>query len=227
MSSVQPRTQPVVPVIIDQILSCKHPSFQIAGKAVHITCLIGVISNIHVDSLEITCNIQDQSGKIKGAINCDSESEVNSKLVTLIEGKYSKIFASIRIQNCEKVVMIMKTFPVDDLNELSSHLLNVLSVKFEAEAELNQELSCANTLADALEMGEDSATPRISEFQRLVFNIVKSDFSEFGVTRRNVLKQFPSYQGHEVNQALEHLISQGAIYLTIDQDHLKAVTNFY
>ncbi|XP_044260453.1 replication protein A 30 kDa subunit-like isoform X4 [Tribolium madens] len=221
MSTVQPRIQPVVPIIIDQILACKHSTFQIAGKAVQITCLVGVISKISVDSFEITCYIQDHSGRIKGIINCESEPEVNSKLVTMVEGKYSKIFGSIRTQNNEKVVMIIKTFPVDDLNVLTTHLLGAVSAKLEAEAELSKELNCANTLADAMEVSEDSAAPRFSDFQRLVFNIVKSE--EYGITRRSVLRQFPSYQGHEVNQALEQLISQGAIYPTIDQDHLKAV----
>ncbi|XP_068901009.1 replication protein A 32 kDa subunit isoform X3 [Tenebrio molitor] len=228
-----PRTQPVVPLLIEQIHSCKQHEFRMFGKPIQFVCLLGVIHDIRVQFVEVTCYVQDYSGKIKCTMHLDSEAEVSAKISGITENHYAQVFGTVRTENGEKICMIMKMFPVNDLNMVTCHMLQAVCAKLTAEKELKAQLSSANTsgsaLADSLTTSDETSaafTPQLTDFQQLIFNIVKNEDSQCGITRRNVLRQFPSYQGHEVNQVLEYLIDQGIIYCTVDQDHLKALATF-
>ncbi|RZC34858.1 uncharacterized protein BDFB_009842, partial [Asbolus verrucosus] len=191
-------------------------------------CLVGVVKNVTVQGCQITCFIEDHTGTIKA--------EVMAKLSSLNENRYAQVFGSIRYQNADKIFMIIKSIPVNDANVITCHLLQVICKRLEAESELKKQVSSANSAGEALVnalAGEDemhTATTRITTFQEAVLNVIKTDDSEYGISKKSILRQFPSYQEHEVmlchfSQTIEYLTREGFIYPTIDQNYLKAASN--
>lgn len=54
------------------------------------------------------------------------------------EGRYCQVFGSVRNQDGRKIIMILKMFPVEDINVITTHLLQVIHTRLEAEA-MNKE----------------------------------------------------------------------------------------
>ncbi|KAJ3650631.1 hypothetical protein Zmor_016719 [Zophobas morio] len=230
-SSTASRFQATVPLTVDSIIACRQPQFHVLDVPVQIVCLVGIIRKLEIGHCEATFEIQDHTGSIKAIIISETESEVAAKVSGITENHYAKVFGSVRVDNGSKIVLIMKVCPVSDCNVITHHLLQFHYFIASAQVERNKQLASANTsgaaLADSLVAPEDmcegaSATPQFSDLQKLVFDIIKSDYSDVGTTRRSILRQFPAYQSHEVTEAVEFLINEGLIYHSVDQEHLKA-----
>lgn len=49
------------------------------------------------------------------------------------ENTYVQIFGSLRFQDNEKMIMVLRMFPVSDANIITSHLLQAIHARLEAE----------------------------------------------------------------------------------------------
>lgn len=55
-------------------------------------------------------------------------------LPSVKEGCYLKVHGSIRVQNGKKIFMVLKMAPIDNANEVTTHLLEVIQARLEVEA---------------------------------------------------------------------------------------------
>lgn len=53
------------------------------------------------------------------------------------EGCYVRVYGSLRTQDGEKILMVLKMFPVDDINEVTNHLLEFIHTRLETESMSN------------------------------------------------------------------------------------------
>lgn len=222
----------VVPVVVQQIMSSTQQDFKMFGKPAYVVVLIGIIRKIEVENLVISCRIEDFSGSIKCVIWLSPEDDPQEKLAGIYEDRYVKAFGQLQMHSGSKTLAIARMFPVDDGNIIVTHLLSAISARLEAESEFKQQISSANSvgaaLANALTNVEESdviSEKSFTPLQESVMNIIKAErLEDYGINRRSILRQFPAYQGKEVEQAIDYLISEGFIYPTIDQNHFKSVT---
>lgn len=54
------------------------------------------------------------------------------------EGRYCQLFGSVRNQDGRKIIMVLKMCQVDNINIVTTHLLQVIHTRLEAEA-MNKE----------------------------------------------------------------------------------------
>lgn len=50
------------------------------------------------------------------------------------EGRYCRVFGSFRVQDGQKMLMILRMFEVDNMNIITTHLLQVIHTRLEAES---------------------------------------------------------------------------------------------
>lgn len=57
------------------------------------------------------------------------------------DGRYCRVFGSLRDHEGKKTLMILKMYQVDNINMITNHLLQVIHVRLEAEAMTKEDVS--------------------------------------------------------------------------------------
>jgi len=231
------RLQSVVPVCIRQIKDHSEEEFKIFGMATQILTTVAILKEFEVQSTKATYEVEDHTGRIKAIWWLENDANAAPNLPLVKEGCYLRIYGSLRVQDGEKLLMVLRMFPVESMNEISTHLLEVIHVRLEAEAlskgpgvlesikKNNPGAELANSMSfmdNDVEMATAGGGTGFTAIQEKVYRILQPVNTQQGVNRSTILQQFPPNQHREVENALEFLTNEGHAYSTVDNDHFKA-----
>lgn len=227
------RHQSIVPVFIRQIRDNTEDDFKLFGKPVQIVTIVGILKEYEVQSTKATYEVEDHTGRITALWWLENDGDNAPNLPVVKEGCYLRIFGSIRVQDGKKVIMVMKMRPVDKLNEVTTHMLEVVQTRLETEVLSkgvgltginvnNPGADLVNSMSFMAGDGNSTMQMGLTPTQEKVFRILQSvTNTPAGMPRQTVLQNFHVSQHREVNAALDFLISEGHAYSTIDVDHFK------
>jgi len=226
------RLQSVVPVVIRMIRDCHDEEFKLFGMPVQMVTIVGSLTAFDMQSTKATYTINDRTGDIKALWWLESDGgDETPRLPTVKEGGLVRVFGSIRSQDGEKNLMVLKMLPIDDCNVFTTHLLEVINTRLQAEAmskdtaqmirQNNPGANLANSMTMFDENIADNGQLNLNGVQLRVFKILQADQNQAGPDRSSILAHFPGNQRREANEALEFLVNEGHAYTTIDNEHFK------
>lgn len=96
--------------------------------------LVGILRDYEVQSTKATYRIEDHTGEIKAIWWLENDTDNAPNLPPVKEGNYVQVFGSLRNQEGEKLIMVLKMFPVEDCNIITNHLLQVIHARLACEA---------------------------------------------------------------------------------------------
>lgn len=190
--------------------------------------VVALVRNIDHSSTKITYELEDLTGRIMGNFWID-ENESNQQSIQL--NTYVRVVGSIRAQSDVRAILIYKIYPISGVNELNTHLLEVLNARYMSEEYANNgggnstlkegglhhesKMEVDNTIGDDMEglKGKDRAV------LELIRNFSQSDE---GCTRSEIQNRFPHIPPREIATILDSMITNGHIYTTLDADHFQA-----
>ncbi|CAG9768471.1 unnamed protein product [Ceutorhynchus assimilis] len=222
------RLQSVVPVTIGMIKKCKEEEFKLFGFPVQIVDIIGIVRKYVKESTKCIYQISDHRADIKAILWLESDDEEQVPEVKI--GEYVRVYGTIRTQDGEKTLMVLKLTVTKDCNVVTAHSLEVLKTMVEAQImstdsaikikKNNPGASLANSM---ILMDENLAEKnQLNPMQVKCFNLLQADTSQAGMDRKTILSHFSAQQKNEANAVLEVLVTEGYAYTTIDSDHFKA-----
>lgn len=130
---------------------------------------------------------------------------------------YVRIYGLMRNQNNQQHVLILRMFPLEDLNELTCHFMEV--IYFILKAKKPAEESTLSHLPTTF----DNTMSGMSSEQVAVLEIVRSaNDSECGIEKRNILTRVPKHVIPRIDEILDFLLCEGHIYTTSSEDFFKA-----
>ncbi|XP_050306079.1 replication protein A 32 kDa subunit [Anthonomus grandis grandis] len=226
------RLQSVVPIVIRMLRDFYGDEFKLFGLPVQIVSIVGVLQSFDLQSTKATYTIQDHTGTVKAVWWVDKESDDETVLPDVKEGTYVKIFGTIKTADGEKSLLVLKMFPLNDLNVVNTHLLEVINSRLQAEAfskdslknikQNNPGASLANAMTSMTETAIDhDQQSNMTPIQLKLFKILQADDSQSGPDKATIFSHFPKHQIREVNEALNFLVNEGHAYSTVDNDHFK------
>lgn len=122
--------QGIVPLVIQQIL--KSPdNFSLFGMSFGMVSIVGIVRSVEHSSTKITVTVEDHTGQIDAHLWLEDGDMGN--MPSLLLNTYARVFGSIRNQGGKKALMIFKIEPLSSINELTTHLLEVLNARYMAE----------------------------------------------------------------------------------------------
>lgn len=93
--------------------------------------IVAIVRNIDHSSTKITYTLEDHTGSIDAHLWLEEGDSISSPNVLL--NTYARVHGSVRAQGDTKTIMIFKIEPLESLNELTTHLLEVLMTRYKAE----------------------------------------------------------------------------------------------
>ncbi|KAF2791613.1 replication protein-like protein A 32 kDa subunit [Melanomma pulvis-pyrius CBS 109.77] len=216
------------PVTIKQILDAQPVGngFNIDGSPITQLTFVGQIRNISSQATNITYKLDDGTGSIEVKKWVDSDAiEQDSTKTKLTEGSYCRAWGKLNSFNDRKHVGAQIIRPVEDLNEVSYHLLEATVVHLHftrgppsgaaattggnvPQQQQQQQAAGAGFVAADL-AGYSSAAKRVFQHMR------QAEQTNEGLHQQDIAAKL-GMDPAEVARAGDDLLSGGLIYTTVD-----------
>lgn len=188
--------------------------------------VVAVVRNIDHSTTKFTYSLEDLTGNILGHFWIE-ENDSQQQHIQL--NTYVRIVGALRSQNGSRSIMIFKIHPISGVNELNTHLLEVINARYLAEEYARGGGSAAKEPGlnqnNKMEV-ENSTSEDIDGLRgkdRAILDVIRTyNDSDVGCNRSEIIKRFSHIQPREISNILDTMIANGNIYTTLDQDHFQA-----
>lgn len=238
------RSQNLIPMTLRSIINSPDETLRVSNTEVHMLTVVGLIRAVDVTSTKITYSIDDTTAVMEAVqwVESDQENKDNFSK-PMMEMTYCQVFGSVRSQGGKRYIMIFRIMPVEDLNVITTHILEVMHTGLKLQQiESLQAGGGMETAGNTSGMqnslvgtaGLDGAANTsmggsgfggaqgLNTQQKMVFTVIRQSGDEAGVNREVIYQQLLGKVNQmQINQVLDFLSSEGHIYSTIDEDHFK------
>ncbi|XP_068614699.1 replication protein A 32 kDa subunit [Brachionichthys hirsutus] len=231
------RATQIIPCTVSQLMSASQvdEAFKVADVEVAQVTIVGVIRSRDKSMTNIQYKVDDMTAApmdVKQWLDTEDPSMDSS---ILPPGTYVKVSGNMRsFQNLRSVVAFSLR-PLEDMNEITSHMLEVV----QAHMVLGKPQSgpsagaATNTNVTMSKQGSDSAGgsyARANDFsnnglsanQIQVLRLIKSCSYRQGISIQELVQKLSGLSLPVIKQAVEFLSNEGHIFSTIDEDHYKS-----
>ncbi|CAL8139420.1 unnamed protein product [Orchesella dallaii] len=244
------RSQNIMPATCKQLLDCTEETFKVEGMEAHVVTLVGLVRAVETSTTKISMHIEDQTGTIECVNYVGTDGDTSSEPTMLAEGTYGRVVGALRSMKNQKYVIIFKSAPVTDLNEVTCHILEVIQTRMklkklkESDAQKPAIGGTDNSFSNSMLAGGLGPTGtgdagggnaggagNIAGFtanQNLVHRIICSAREESGMHKDQIIAAVKNKVNQkELMEILDFLSNEGHVFSTVDDDHFKSTDSQY
>ncbi|XP_054855463.1 replication protein A 32 kDa subunit [Eublepharis macularius] len=227
------RSQNIVPCTVSQLLSAEQvdEAFKVREVEISQVVIVGIIRQAEKAPTNILYKVDDMTAAPMDVRQWVDTDEEGSENVVVPPGTYVKVAGHLRSFQNKKSLVAFKLMPLEDMNELTTHMLevvnahmilrkgNLLSTSMMAPRSFaSSAMSTMTSYGGSLNMPVSGLSPHQSQ----VLNLIKSSMSAEGISLQDLRAQLHNINLATIKKAVEFLSSEGHIYSTIDDEHFKS-----
>lgn len=204
----------------------------------HNICLIGIIKSVIKRSNDVTYILDDMTSadvtvKLQSDESEDMENDENmvSAQAQFIENQYVRVYGIVKSLQGQKYVQAFKILPINELNEITYHILNCMNTSISLASKSNCDASndhqsvpsISNPLKNVnLNGNQEKTTGGLSGICMQISNVIKQSKTHEGLHIRDICAYFQNLSEAKVRETLDFLSTEGHVYSTIDDEHFKS-----
>lgn len=221
----------IVPLTVRQILEAPNDRVKIHDIEVHLATILGIVRSVEPSSIKVNYLVQDNTGCLHCVQWIDAD---DHEFKPLKENTWVKIVGTVKNHDGKKNMLIFSAQNIEDYNEITSHMLEVILIPNKAE-----QLKAATVDNNYVKMqlqsnyGDSSSAMNksgvgvggVSGDSARIIQVIRSlKNDEYGVDLSTIVNNLPfSLPLQEVKNLIEGLVNEGHIYTTIDDVHFQTV----
>lgn len=188
-------------MVIKQITENNQEIITFWGRPLNVVKLVAIVRNIDHSATKITYRLEDHTGQIDAHQWIEDNDTITT--VQVLVNTYARVFGSVRNQGGGKTIMIFRLEPITSPNELTNHMLEVLSARFKGEeyskkgdgmAGYTSEFSNGGSSFMGNATNQSSSTtghPQgIDGEKLLIYEAIKHHTNEQGITTAELKRKF-------------------------------------
>lgn len=226
----------VLPVVLRQ-LQMVEENVEMFGLNYALIEIVALVRGVEYSSTKVTYNLEDHTGQIDAFFWIEENDQVNQP--QLATNCYARIVGSLRTSGESKVVIVYHAEEVTDPNVVTAHNLEVLYVRFKAEAYKKRGVRATynNTFggvaiinpstheqpSSTTGFDNQSNSYGLNPKHLLIYKLIKENGGSTGLNRKELERKCSHISKTEMEAALEFMVTEGIIYTTIDADHYLSV----
>ncbi|XP_075764817.1 replication protein A 32 kDa subunit [Pelodiscus sinensis] len=224
------RSQNIVPCTVSQLLAAEQvdETFKIREVEISQVVIIGIVRQAEKAPTNILYKVDDMTAAPMDVRQWVDTDEAGSDNVVVPPGTYVKVAGHLRSFQNKKSLVAFKIMPLEDMNEFTTHLLEIVSAhmglrkNIMTTSKIPQSLGSFGTGDMASYGGGSSVMNGLTAHQSQVLNLIKSCSDPEGLSLKDLKSQLHNINMTTIKQAVEFLSSEGHIYSTVDDDHYKS-----
>jgi replication factor A2 len=203
-----------------------NDTFKVDGTPVSQLTFVGQIRNISTQTTNTTYRLDDGTGSIevKQWIDSDTIDQANPAKAKLVEGAYCRAWGKLKSFNDRRSVGAQIIRPVEDMNEVSYHLLEATSVHLFFTRGPPGGANAGAPAAAANGAGQQPASGNFGAYdlsgyttvaKRVFQHLRESPQSNEGLHQHDISASL-GIDSADVGRAGDDLLAGGMIYTTVD-----------
>ena len=196
------------------------------GEEVHNLTLLGKVVKENVSATTQEYVIDDGTGSVQVKRWVDAEDE-SAKSAAAV-GQYVRVYGHVRVFQGVRSVIAFNLRPVTDFNEVTYHFLEAVYCNSHNAQRADAKPAAGAGTAYAAPSSAPASAPAVDPGGSCV-DQAKAIFEgpdgrrDEGVKIDVVVQQLNGrFTEAQVREAVEHLVNEGHLYSTIDDDHFKS-----
>lgn len=125
------KAEGAVPMFIKQVLESSDDGLSLFDLNMGVVTFVAIVRSVDHSSTKITYRLEDHTGQIDAHHWLEEGDTLNTPQVAI--NAYARVFGSVRNQSGGKTIMIFRLEPMQTINELTNHMLEVLNAYYRAE----------------------------------------------------------------------------------------------
>ncbi|CAK8691180.1 unnamed protein product [Clavelina lepadiformis] len=238
------RSQNIVPVTAQNVSEMipDDSAFRLGDNDVSHVTLVGTVIHSEKSQTCTTYKIDDTTGTVivKHWNSLDSEDDgmEGEESPVYEQGSTVRVFAQVR--SFQKIVTLnaLHIRPVEDLNEITVHMLECIKFNMVSKAKKNQKPSFPNQSSNAgfsqfssgggfagNQMNQSSAMNMgMNAVQTQVWQLIEGSTDPGGMSITEIRSTLKGLNLNRIKEALDFLSNEGHIYSTVDDEHFKSTS---
>ncbi|XP_063704050.1 uncharacterized protein LOC134833607 [Culicoides brevitarsis] len=232
----------ILPVCVRQLLLVDD-EVKMFNFSYAMVSLVAIVRKIDYTSTKITYTLEDHTGRIEAHYWLDDE---NSKHPKMTQNAYAHVVGSLRKVSDQNVIIVYNAEEVEKINEVTTHLLEVLFTRFKAEKFSQPGGAVTKINSGGLGAFTNGGTNGVSTHQPMEtsqsgggqaahgmsgknalilqhISINNGANGGAGITRDELYAKFPKIPKSEVDDVISVLVDEGHIYSTVSSDNFQTV----
>ncbi|XP_041089821.1 replication protein A 32 kDa subunit [Polyodon spathula] len=226
------RAQSIVPCTVAQVLSVSQTEdvFRFGEVELSQVTLVGVIRHAEKAPTNIQYKLDDMTAPPIDVRQWVDTDEGGGENIVVPPGNYVKVSCHLRSFQSKKSLVAFNVRPLEDMNELTSHMLEVVHAQILLNKPqpvlggggMNQSLSVQRSMESGFSGAGDDGLNGLTPQQSQVLNLIKQCKEEQGISIHDIKIRLKGMNAMAVKQAVEFLGNEGHIYSTVDEDHFRS-----
>ncbi|XP_060061642.1 replication protein A 32 kDa subunit isoform X2 [Erinaceus europaeus] len=203
--------------------------FKIGNVEISQVTIVGIIRHAEKAPTNIVYKIDDMTAApmdVRQWVDTDDASGENT---VVPPETYVKVAGHVRSFQNKKSVVAFKVMPLEDMNEFTTHILEVVNAHMMLNKAYSQPLAGRapigrSGMGEAGSFGGSSFMPTngLTVVQNQVLNLIKACPRPEGLNFQDLKSQLQHMTIASIKQAVDFLSNEGHIYSTVDDDHFKS-----
>ncbi|XP_061675301.1 replication protein A 32 kDa subunit isoform X2 [Syngnathoides biaculeatus] len=229
------RVSQIIPCTVSQLMSATQSdeAFQIGDVEVAQVTLVGIIRSTDKSMTNIQYKVDDMTCAPMDVKQWVDTEDLNVDSSVLPPGTYVKVSGNIRSFQNNRSVVAFSVRPLEDMNEITSHMLEVVQahmVLSNPQASVQRAGTMSSNTSSMSRPGVDTgymgarnmADNGLSSAQNQVLSLIKGCMDTQGIGLQELKMRLSSLSMMAIKQAVEFLSNEGHIFSTIDEDHFRS-----
>ncbi|KAK5861915.1 hypothetical protein PBY51_017353 [Eleginops maclovinus] len=222
------RATQIIPCTVSQLMSAAQAeeAFKVGEVEVTQVTIVGIIRSTDKSMTNIQYKVDDMTGAPMDVKQWVDTEDPSVDSTVLPPGTYVKVSGNLRSFQNHRSVVAFGVRPLEDMNEITSHMLEVV----QAHMMLGKPQSQVTPLArlDTGNKGEgysgakDMVNNGLSANQNQVLSLIRGCPEPQGISIHDLKLRLTGINFLVIKQAVEFLSNEGHIFSTIDEDHYKS-----
>lgn len=210
-------------MVIKQIHDCPDSGLRLYNMVFGTVQLVAIVRSIEYTTTKITYVLEDHTGRIEAHVWLE-EGDV-SKSPQIVVNTYATVFGSVRNQGGTKTLIIFKIESVKTPNVITTHLLDVLNVRFSAEqyaTKKNMEVDGQFHMDTAPSGNAEGQHPLgLTGKELAIYQAIQRNVSESGISFDELERKFSHIPTAELRGVVDMMTQEGMCYTSVDANHFK------
>ncbi|XP_043301664.1 replication protein A 32 kDa subunit isoform X1 [Cervus canadensis] len=225
------RAQHIVPCTISQLLSATlvDEVFRIGNVEISQVTIVGIIRNAEKAATNIVYKIDDMTAAPMDVRQWVDTDDASSENTVVPPETYVKVAGHLRSFQNKKSLVAFKIMPLEDMNEFTTHILEVVNAHMMLSKPSSQPSAGRAPISNPgmSEAGNFSGNNFIpanglTVAQNQVLNLIKACPRPEGLNFQDLKNQLQHMSVASIKLAVDFLSNEGHIYSTVDDDHFKS-----
>ncbi|XP_037532774.1 replication protein A 32 kDa subunit [Nematolebias whitei] len=232
------RATQIIPCTVSQLMTASQAdeSFRVGDVEVSQVTIVGIIRSTDKSMTNIQYKIDDMTCAPMDVKQWVDTEDPSVDSTVLPPGAYVKVAGSLRSFQNHRSVVAFSVKPLEDMNEITSHMLEVVQAHMALSKPLSTPGAGGGTSSSATPLsrgqiavlrgnysGPNSMVINgLNAHQDQVLNLIRSSSDSQGISIYDLKQRLGVISLPMIKQAVEFLSNEGHIFSTIDEDHFKS-----